>query len=547
MKRAWLAACLLTSFLSYCGMCAAQTPAPASGHPELTARLAGLAKSEGRTIGGVRIASYIFLPKLYQALENQLAWTKPEAVAALEQVIRRSWEDGLLPSDFHDKIVAGLANQNVAGAAAADRDIVLSDAFVRLLYQLYFGKVSPNGLDANWNFARAMPSEDPVKLISEAMASGGIAPLIEKTKLTHPLYLALKATLQAFTQYEISGGWPQIPAGSPVKPGASDPRLPLVRQRLAVTGEYQPDSTVQPDILDEKLVAALKTFQRSHGLEAAGTLGPQTVAALNVSVQSRIEQIRTNLERARWILRSVGEDMVVVNIAGYYLRVVLGGKPVWNTRVIVGQTYHKTPIFTEQMKHVVFNPDWTVPRSIVRNEIFPKASANPGYLSANNYMLTSASGPVDPSTLDWSQWTGATFPYGVVQRPGPKNALGLVKFLFPNKHSVYLHDTPGRGLFVKSGRTFSHGCIRVEDPMKLAEVILADRLGWDRAKIDATVAKGKLAQINLPKPLPVLLLYWTVDPQFDGTANFYDDIYGRDARLLKALNSEFKPVNQPKQ
>jgi murein L,D-transpeptidase YcbB/YkuD len=163
------------------------------------------------------------------------------------------------------------------------------------------------------------------------------------------------------------------------------------------------------------------------------------------------------------------------------------------------------------MKTVVFNPDWTVPRSIVRNEIFPKASANPGYLSANNYILKSSNGSVDPATIDWTQWTAATFPYSVVQSPGPKNALGLVKFLFPNKHSVYLHDTPGRGLFAKSGRTFSHGCIRVEDPLKLAEVILSHRLGWDRTKIDSVVGTGKLTNVNLPKPLPVLLLYWTVD------------------------------------
>lgn len=544
MKHRSMSALMLALCLFYPGMSSAQTSTSAGDPPELMSRLTGLSKPEGRIIGGARIASYEFLPKLYQALGNQLAWSKPENVAALEQAIKRGWEDGLLPGDFHDKIIAGFADQKLVGTAAADRDIVLSDAFVRLLYQLFFGKVSPNGLDADWNFARSMPSEDPVKLISTAIAEDRIAQLVERTKLAHPLYLGLKATLQAYTQYEVSGGWPQIPTGPVVKPGATDPRLPLLRQRLSVTGEYQPGDNAQSDILDETLAQALRKFQLSHGLEAAGTLGPQTLSALNVSVEQRIEQIRANLERARWILRGVGDEMVVVNIAGYYLRVVLGGKPVWGTRVIVGQTYHKTPIFTEQMKQIVFNPDWTVPRSIVRNEIFPKASANPGYLAANNYTLTSATGPVEPSSLDWSQWTGPTFPYGVVQRPGPKNALGLVKFLFPNKHSVYLHDTPGRGLFGKSGRTFSHGCIRVEDPLKLAEIILANRLGWDRAKIDATVAAGKLSQVNLPKPLPVLLLYWTVDPQFDGTAHFYDDIYGRDARLLKALNSEFQPAIQ---
>ncbi len=223
--------------------------------------------------------------------------------------------------------------------------------------------------------------------------------------------------------------------------------------------------------------------------------------------------------------------MVVVNIAGQYLHLVFGGKRVWTTRVIVGKDYNKTPIFTEAMKTVVFNPDWTVPRSIVKNEIFPKAAGNPGYLAAHEYSLTSGSGPIDAATVNWSSYTGATFPYGVVQKPGPRNALGQVKFLFPNKYSVYLHDTPGRQLFEKSERSLSHGCIRVQDPLKLAEFILGNRLGWNRVKIDAAVAGKKLQNVSLPNPLPVLLLYWTFDPSFDGGGRFYRDIYGRDKRL----------------
>jgi len=536
---------VLAVVLALClGSPVAADPLPSSqvGAPtELRTRLDGLGKPEGRSIGGARIAGFEFLPKLYAALGYQFAWTNPTNVAALKDAVKRSWEDGLMPADFHDKAVAEYAASATADTSTVERDIVLSDALVRLLYQLYFGKVSPNGLDANWNFARPVLSDDPVKIISTAIAEANVAGLIEKAKLDHPFYGSLKATLQAYTQVEVSGGWPELPPGPTVKPGAADSRMPVLRRRLTITGEYQDDGNADSDILDEKLAEALRHFQKDHGLEPDGTLGAQTHAALNVPVHQRIEQIRVNLERARWVLRTIGDEMVVVNIAGFYLRVVLEGKPTWATRVIVGQTYHKTPIFTEAMKHVVLNPDWTVPRSIVRNELFAKASANPGYLTANNYVLTSASGPVDPATLDWSQWTAATFPYGVVQRPGPNNALGLVKFLFPNKYSVYLHDTPRRDLFIKSGRTFSHGCIRVEDPLKLAEIILANRLGWDRAKIDSVLAAGKLHQVNLPKPLSVLLLYWTVDPQFDGSARFYQDVYGRDARLLKALNSEFAP------
>jgi murein L,D-transpeptidase YcbB/YkuD len=542
--RNWVLAAAF--FLRACFPAAAEPPElRATDMPrELSARLTGLGKPGGRTIANARIASFEFIPSLYKELGNQLAWTKPENVAALKDAVKRSWEDGLLSVDFHDKMVEDSTAQDAGDPGAVDRDIVLSDALVRLLYQLYFGKVSPNGLDANWNFARPALSDDPVKIIAASILEGNVAGLIEKAKLDHPFYRALKATLQAYTQYEVSGGWPQLPPGPAVKPGGTDPRIPLLRQRLAITGEYREVGNTQSDKLDDKIIEALRQFQKSHGLEADGALGPQTQLALNVSVHQRIEQIRVNLERARWVLRAIGEDMVAVNIAGFYLRVVLGGKPVWDTRVIVGQTYHQTPIFTEAMKHVVFNPDWTVPRSIVRNELFPKASANPGYLAANNYVLTSGSDFVDPATIEWSQWTGATFPYGVVQRPGPKNALGLVKFLFPNKYSVYLHDTPGRNLFEKSGRTFSHGCIRVEDPLKLAEIVLANRSGWDRPRIDSAVATGKLTQVNLSKPLPVLLLYWTADPQFDGSARFYQDIYGRDARLLKALNSEFVPLQK---
>lgn len=235
--------------------------------------------------------------------------------------------------------------------------------------------------------------------------------------------------------------------------------------------------------------------------------------------------------------------MVVVNVAEQYLHLFLDGEKVWSTRVIVGKSYTKTPIFTEPMKTIVFNPDWTVPRSIVKNEIFTKASNDPGYLAANNYYLIDGGGR-QVGDVDWASYTAATFPYGVVQRPGPKNALGLVKFLFPNKHSVYLHDTPSRQLFDKAGRNFSHGCIRVENPLKLAEILMARQRNWPSGKVKDVVASAKMQSVSLPQPLPVLVLYWTVDPSpGEGTA-FYKDVYGHDARLLKALNSEFRPKSQ---
>lgn len=522
----------------------AEAQMPSAAVPELKARIDRLSTADGRLVGGMPIASYKFLPKLYEALGYQLAWKNEANIAALKAAVKQSWEDGLLPSDFHEPFVAGYVAPAASDAGAVEADIILSDALVRLLYQLFYGKVSPNDLDPNWNYSRPVLSDDPVTIIAAALAAGEVAAVISRAKVEHPYYKSLKATLQLYTEYDVTGGWPIIPLGPPVKRGATDPRIVALRKRLAVTGELQDDANAASEVLDDKLAEALIRFQESHGLEADGVFGSKTLAGLNVSARQRIDQIRVNIERARWVLRALGSDMLIVNIAGFYLRVVLDGKGVWATRVIVGRPYTKTPIFTGELKHVVLNPDWTVPRSIVRGELFAKAAADPAYVAANNYILSSSAGRIDASTVDWTQWTAATFPYGFVQKPGPNNALGLVKFLFPNKYSVYLHDTPRRDLFGKSGRSFSHGCIRVEDPMKLAEILLGHLAGWDRARIDAVVSAGKLHQVNLPKTLPVLLLYWTVDPQPDGSARFYQDLYERDGQLLKALNAEFTPATR---
>lgn len=533
---------LLAAFLllATCSMAAAQSTDVAE---RLQARLAAISGPSGHVVSGRNIASNVFLPKLYAALGNKLAWSRPVDVKALAEAVSRSWEDGLLPADFHADFVKAEAGGTAPSIDPIDRDVVLSDAYVRLLYQLYFGKVDPNGLDPNWNFSRPVLDEEPAAAIANALASGQIAALIERVRMHHPLYVELKSLLQQYTSYEVTGGWGTVPAGPVLKPGQKDARVAGLRARLQVTGEYEGPPAGDAEAFDDDLAAALKDFQASHGIEPDGALGPETVAALNVTAHDRTEQIRVNLERGRWLLRTLSPDMVIVNVAGQYLHLFQKGEKVWSTRVIVGQPYTKTPIFTETMKTIVFNPDWTVPRSIVRNEIFSKASADPGYLAAHNYYLKDSAGRQVPS-VDWSAYTAAAFPYSVVQRPGPKNALGLVKFLFPNKYSVYLHDTPGRQLFAKAGRNFSHGCIRVEDPLKLAELILADRNGWDRAKIDGAVAAGKLQGVGLTTPLPVLILYWTVDPSPVGGTAFYKDSYGRDAQLLKALNAEFKPARR---
>ncbi len=387
--------------------------APSSGG--LTGQLAKLATPSGRVVLGHHIAGWDFLPKLYVAAGNVPVWTHAQDLAALKEAVARSWEDGLDPDDFHAKAV-----ETAALPLSPEQDIVLSDALARLLYQLYFGKVNPQALSADWNFSRPGLARDPVAAISEALVLGKVSDLIGRVRLDHPLYGALKATLQAYTQIEAKGGWPVIASGPTLKASMKDDRVVSLRARLAITGEYQA-TPADEAVFDEPLVAAVKLFQQQHGLDADGAVGPGTLAALNVSAGARIDQIRINLERARWILRGIGPEMVVVNIAGRYLHLVFDHKVAWTTRVIVGRAYTKTPIFTETMKLVVLNPDWTVPRSIVRNEIFPKAAADPGYLDAHDYYLTDGKGGrVSPQNVAWGSYTGATFPYGVVQRPAPR-------------------------------------------------------------------------------------------------------------------------------
>jgi L,D-transpeptidase YcbB len=510
----------------------------------LRARVATLTTPAGARIGKAHIAAGKFLQDFYAARQYRPAWSNPKNVAALKQAIGQSWTDGLLATDFHSAAL-GVGVETSAGSKlnSIDLEILRSDALVRLLYQLHFGKVHPERLDPNWNYKRPLRTGEGIQLISDAIDHVQIPSLMIKARPDNFRYELFRAAMLKLVTQAQTGEWPKLPDGPVLKPGASDPRIPILRQRLVATGEYKGQGNDASELYDPGLVAAVQAFQNTHRIDIDGVIGPATVRAMNVSAADRINQIRVNLERARWILPALkGEqDLVVVNIAGFYLVLYLNGEYSWSTDVITGKPYHKTPVFTENMKYLVLNPDWTVPRSIIRNEIIPKSKADPTHLSSRNFDLIAKDGrKVAPQSLNWAAITPRTFPYRVVQRPGPNNALGLVKFIFPNRFHVYLHDTPSRQLFSKTGRAFSHGCIRVKDPMKFAELILGQRNGMSREEIDRMVATGKQKRVNLSKPLKVAILYWTVDPGQDGSIFFYNDIYGRDSKLLKALNAEFR-------
>ena len=255
-------------------------------------------------------------------------------------------------------------------------------------------------------------------------------------------------------------------------------------------------------------------FQERHGLTADGVVGPATLRAMNVPVEARIDQIRINLERARWVMHELRGEFVLVNVAGFDVSYFRNDEPIWTSKVIVGRPYRETPIFKSMITYVVLNPTWTIPPGILVKDKLPILKRDPGYLKRNNIrVIDSAGREVDPHSVDWSRYSGGRLPpYQLRQDPGDDNALGLVKIMFPNPYLVYLHDTPSKSLFDKDERTFSSGCIRVQKAFELAELVLNDPVRWNRAALDAAVATKKTQTVNLARPVPVLILYWTAQP-----------------------------------
>jgi len=317
-----------------------------------------------------------------------------------------------------------------------------------------------------------------------------------------------------------------------------DPRVPLLRARLTASGDFaQAVAPQENSIYDAPLIAAVEAFQQRHGLTVDGAVGRGTLAALNVPLATRIDQIRINLERIRWVFRDLGEEYVAVNIAGFQAAYFRQGELRWRGRAIVGRPYRQTPIFRDEMSYLELNPTWTVPPTILREDILPKLRQNPGYLREKKLRVVDPNGgAVSAAGIDWRQVSANGFRWFLRQEPGPDNALGRIKFMFPNAHAVYLHDTPSRELFAQAERSFSSGCIRIERPLDLAVELLGDPQRWTLATLEAALATQRTQRVNLPRRIPVMLLYLTVFPDENGSLQFYRDIYDRDPAVLKALD-----------
>jgi murein L,D-transpeptidase YcbB/YkuD len=447
--------------------------------------------------------------------------------------------DGLEPNDYrHIEIV------ELQGATTSDDvaklEVMLSGALVRLAQHLSAGRVDPMQVErSNDLYPEGVA---PIDVLTGARTATDIGAYVEQFAPDQDEYRRLKVALAEFRAMASEGiVWPTVPEGESIKPDMSDPRIPAVRETLIAHGDLDAGAPVaaDPTLYDLTLQEAVKRFQLRHGLLDDAVVGKNTTAAMNVSLIDRIQQIVLNLERRRWMADDRGERYVFVNLSDFQLKVVDHGHTIFVSPIIVGTEYNQTPVFSDEIEYLEINPYWNVPPKIARNELLPKIQENPGYLAEQNFELLSGwSGddvPVDPTSIDWSTVSAADFSYKLRQRPGQGNALGRVKFMFPNRFDVYLHDTPSHGLFARETRTFSHGCMRVGDPVGLAAVVLEGEPGWDLARFEAVVASGERTIVPLTKHLPIHIAYITAFVNKDGTVNFRRDIYGRDKSLAAAL------------
>ena len=508
----------------------------------LKARLAAVDRLSVASANGTERAAVnlFYVTRQYQPIwvDNSGVNDRARQVAT---VLASAAGEGLEPRSYAVPRIAEL----LAAKSADDRaelEALLSLATVSYAADLASGRVEPAKIDPE-NYV--VPRD-----VDETTLMAGLAETSDPVEfLKHyvpdsPEYIRLRSALVAYRRLAKEGGWPTVPDGPTIKPDKTDPRVPAVRQRLIISKDLPADTPVgdDPTLFDKTLQAGIKNFQIRHGLDVDGAVGKQTLEELNVPVERRVNQILANMERRRWMPDDPGDMYVFVNLADFQLKVVKDDKTLYTARVIVGAPFTRTPVFTGSMSYIEINPYWTVPPSIAGKEILAAVKRDPGYLAKQRLTVFSGwSGNaevVDPSTVSWASLTPRTFPYKIRQEPGEGNSLGRIAFMMPNKHNIYLHDTPAKSLFDRSSRGFSHGCIRVQNPPKLAEIIFRDLEHdpkWTPEAIQAAIDTNRNQIVRLAKPIPVHLAYITVFANKDGTVHFRRDVYGRDARLMALL------------
>lgn len=476
----------------------------------------------------------------YEARKYRRAWDLGSGDAdRVAEAIRGIARDGLDPEDYHLQTIETMIQERKDGANAeldANLDLLLTDAVAAMVDDVRYGRVRPSTLNPKWNVNPRQGAPPLHEELESIAGSRDLKQALESRRHDHFIYQGLMGALEQLRAVAANGGWPKVQPGKAIKPGATDPRIPAVRARLAATGELPENADLTSTRYDPELRRAVELFQTRHRLDATGVIGKETMGAMNVSAARRVDQVRANLERARWILGGLTSDFLLVNLPAFKAYLIRGGTNVWEARTMIGQEARQTPTFRARMQTVVFNPDWTVPPTILEEDVIQGIREGRDMLAEKNLDVLDANGnAVDPASIDWHSVDPENFPYTLRAPPGDGNALGRLKFEFPNPYLIYLHDTPSKELFEADKRTFSSGCIRIQNAKEFAEQILGPQ-GWDPGRIQEMIDAGETKRVAIENQIPVLIVYWTVSVGRSGEVRYMQDIYDLDQPLIAALD-----------
>ncbi|HEV8238291.1 MAG TPA: L,D-transpeptidase family protein [Thermoanaerobaculia bacterium] len=485
------------------------------GLPDVTSANGGSLREQVRTF--------------YQRRQNQPAWfadgrVRDEANQLVDFLAGLDAE-GLTPADYRpQQLQQALEAVKKGDASVKPEDVEVGLTWAALLAasDLHDGRVTPDTVGDRWKIRR--DKADLPATLQKGLEGGKLVDTLRALDPPHPQFAALLQAMQRYRQIAIAGGWPEVPKGPVLKEGQKGDaaRLQALAKRLQAEGFL---AAIPPGLANvppggkapysKELAEGVRNFQATRTVEVDGSLGPETQEELNVPVLARMRQIALNLERWRWVPDDFGQRAVVVNLPGYNLDVEEQGRQVMSMRVVVGDEGWETPVFSDRIRFLTLNPYWNVPPGIFAKEIQPKMASDPGYLYSHD--------------MEWTENRDS-----VRQRPGPENPLGKVKFMFPNKYDIYLHDTPAKALFDEADRNGSHGCIRVERPLDLADYLMQDDPKWGGGQLRAAIDAGEQRDVKLPQPVPVYLLYFTAMPGSDGNVAFFEDIYDIDSAQAQA-------------
>ncbi|UJF23862.1 L,D-transpeptidase family protein [Suttonella sp. R2A3] len=459
----------------------------------------------------------------YRSQQYPTIWTQEQQftglLPALQQLLPQAEQDALNPQYYHLNLIAALKPEQDYSDIIA-YELLLSDAYLSLADHLANGLVDPTVTHPEWN-APKVSAQELGQLLSEAAVSGDLAAPLANLNAENARYQQMRALYNSLVNEPADASDATPPITASLKPGITHPQVPLLREKLSVIG--------QGNTYDSALKTAVMDFQRNNGLSADGVIGPSTRNQLNQNRASQLDKLRINLERQRWLPQSLGPVYVLVNIPSYQVQMFNNDQSMYNTRAVVGRKSRPTPAFVDRIRHVVMSPTWTVPTTIMQKDKLPQLRRNPGAFDGSYDAIAPNGKRLRPSSVNWSSGTNG---YTLQQKPGPHNALGRVKFLFPNKHAIYLHDTPSKGLFNRENRAYSSGCIRIQDPLDFANILLANT-EWTPDSIKSATQRSSERWVNTPQETPIYLVYWTMWSTPDGQIQSAADVYDLDSALLK--------------